>query len=108
MRGNLACTSLSLADNALGDEGAAAVAGALKTTRVTELNLWNNGLGAEGARAIGTLLVVGHSPVTELNIDGFALPVKKLRGIVGDEDKPIDSLALQKRKLGPLAGIVIG
>ena len=108
VRGNLACTSLSLADNALGDEGAAAVAGALKTTRVTALNLWNNGLGAEGARAIGTLLVVGHSPVTELNIDGFALPVKKLRGIVGDEDKPIDSLALQKRKLGPLAGIVIG
>jgi hypothetical protein len=46
--------------------------------------------------------------VTELNIDGFALPVKKLRGIVGDDAKPFDSLALQKKKLGPLAGIVIG
>ena len=108
VQSNQSLTSLSLADNKVRADGASLITGALRHTKVVTLDLCNNDVGPEGALAVGRHLSVHHSPVTAINLDGFSLPVRKLRGLVGEEAKPIDALAFNKKKLGPLSGVLIG
>jgi len=80
VRVNPTLTALSLAENALGPSGAAAVVSAMRGNRCVTLDLCSNDLGAAGAKAVGTQLAEAPSSLTSLNLDGFALPVRKLRG----------------------------
>jgi len=108
VRVNPTLTALSLAENALGPSGAAAVVSAMRGNRCVTLDLCSNDLGAAGAKAVGTQLAEAPSSLTSLNLDGFALPVRKLRGAVSDDlAKPADSLDLHKKRLGSLSGIAI-
>ena len=63
-------TSLDLFLNGIGDDGAKALAAALKNnTSLTSLNLGGNGIGAEGAKALATALKTNTS-LTSLNLRG--------------------------------------
>ena len=57
LKTNTALTTPYLWHNNIGDEGAAALAGALKTnTALTTLELWHNNIGDEGAAALAGAL----------------------------------------------------
>jgi hypothetical protein len=92
--------------NQLGDEGTTNLCDALRestVSKVQELSLWGSGIGPDGAKAIAALCTVCAS-VTEVNIDGFALPIKKLKGI-----EPVESLDFYGKgsNLGVASAIVI-
>jgi hypothetical protein len=81
----------------------------MRGNKCSTLDLSGNDVPIEGARAIGAQLASSHCTLTSINLDGFALPVKKLRGgVTTDDTKPPDTISLQKKRLGPLSGIVIG
>jgi hypothetical protein len=66
---NTSVTCINLGYNAIGDEGAVALADALKVnTSVTNLALYNNVIGDEGAAALAHALQVNTS-MTCVNID---------------------------------------
>lgn len=108
VQANASLTSLSVAENRLGAAGAVAVTRALRFSKVTTLDLSSNELTGDSAQDIASQLEASHSSLTSINVDGFALPIKKLRGIVGEEAKPVDAINLQKKKIGTLSGVLIG
>lgn len=109
LKANGTLTALSLIDNAVGSDGASAIVQSLKGTKCATLDLTSNEIGKEGAKAIGEHLAAlsAHANLTSLNLDGFALPIKKLRGADDTTTKPVDMIDLHKKRLGPLSGLVI-
>ena len=141
-------TALSLAENHLGPKGCTAIINAMRHNKVrgppcthtphiyshfslstpfplqqcTSLDVSNNDIGREGALAIGNHLILHEKAclLSLINLDGFQLPVRKLRGTGADDPsalpgsissstaKPVDNLDLHKKKLGPLSALVIG
>ena len=99
---NGSLTALRLGDNAIGDEGATALGAALTVnSSLTSLDIHWNKIGAKGGRAIAEALRVNNS-LTEINLDNFALPVKKLKGT-----DPVESLDLSQKGLAVASAIVI-
>ena len=94
----------------------------MHTRSCLQLNLAGNKLGPDGAKALapalvrGSLTSVRYGPLNherlspclpnllyvQVNIDGFALPIKQLKGI-----EPVDSLNFSNKELGPASAIVI-
>ena len=107
VKSNSSLTNLSVADNVLRAKGAATVTAAMRHAKVVSLDLSGNDIGAAGAHDVGHQLAISHSSLTAINLDGFLLPIKKLRGFVPDDAKPIDTLAFPKKKIGPLSAVVI-
>ena len=72
LKGNDTLTSLNLHDNDIGDEGAKALATAMKENeniKLTSLNLRANNIGDEGARAIATAMKENEKiKLTRLNL----------------------------------------
>ena len=94
--------SLDLMKNPLGEGGLALLGPELgKLPQLMTLSLQNCGLDPGGARAVAAFCAVSSS-VTEVNIDGFALPIKKLKGI-----EPVESLDFLRSNLGVASAIVI-
>ena len=74
-------TELNLWDKGLGPTEAIVLAELLKVnTALRSLNLAANGLGAEGAKALAEMLKF-NAAMASINLDGFALPVKQLKGV---------------------------
>jgi len=104
-------------NNFVGDGAArlaAAVLGNLKVDRFneipieemradwfTELDLKGKGVGVEGVMVVAGL-IPAMSALTKVNLDGFALPVKKLKGT-----DPVEMLDLSGKKLGGASAVVI-
>ena len=66
---NRVLTSVDLQVNAIGDDGAKAIAEALKVTAVlTELSLYRNNIGDDGAKAIAEALKV-NAVLTKLDLE---------------------------------------
>jgi Ran GTPase-activating protein (RanGAP) involved in mRNA processing and transport len=66
---NTSLTSIRLGYNKIGTEGAAVLADALKlNTSVTTMSLWNNNIDDEGAAALADVLKVNTS-VTEIDLN---------------------------------------
>ena len=66
-----ACTDLNLQGNQIGDEGAAALAQALREgamPRLRELNLAKNGIGTKGVAAFTDSLRAGGAPKLQLSL----------------------------------------
>ena len=62
-------TTLFLSNNSIGDEGAKAIAEALKVNAVlTKLSLGGNKIGDVGAKAIANALKLGTAVLTELDL----------------------------------------
>ena len=71
------------------------------TVQVTSLNLSHNKLDAEAGKALAEALKVNNAMNT-INLDGFDLPVKKLKGT-----EPVEELDFASKGLGIASGIVI-
>jgi len=85
-----------------GDEEAIEMAEVLpRFPALTSLDVGKNKIGPLGARAIGESFRANGS-LTEVNIDGFALPIKQLKGT-----EPVESLDFSSKELGPASAIVI-
>ena len=70
LAGNAVLTSLNVADNSIGNEGAKAFATALSdgNTVLKTLNLDHNGIGAEGTKALAAALSDGRALLTDLEL----------------------------------------
>jgi len=71
-------------------------------TSLMSLKLLHNHIGTAGAKPLAAALLVNNSLV-EVNLDGFALPVKELKGT-----EPVDSLNFSGQELNVASAVVIG
>ena len=96
-------TSLDLTEIGIGVPGALVLAGLLRAVRgsLTSLALKKTEIGESGAAAIGDALKVNDS-LTEVDLDGFALPLKRLKGT-----DPVESLDLSEKGLAFASAFVI-
>ena len=97
-------TKILVGGNRLRDEGTIILCDALRestVSKVEELSLHNNGIGPDGAKAIAALCIVCAS-LTQVKLDGFALPIKQLKGT-----EPVASLDFRFRGLGVASAVVI-
>eukprot|EP00900_Chrysochromulina_parva_P003387 jgi/Chrpa1/13049/Chrysochromulina_OHIO_Genome00024578-RA len=98
-------TALDLSSNDLKDEGIRAVCKAIqsnKETKLASLNFSDNDIGPVGANAAVVAMVAVTGALTEVHLDGHALPIKKLKGT-----EPVESLDLSNKALDVASTIVI-
>ena len=97
-------THLHLGECKLGPRAVHAIASCLAGNELPMLqclNLRNNNIGAVGAKSLAEALK-GNSAMITINLDGFALPVKQLKGT-----EPVASLDFSSKRLGVASAIVI-
>ena len=93
---------LGLDSNKIGPQGAKAIAAFRAVSpSVTSIDISRNDIGADGAKAIAEGLK-DNASVTEVNLDGFALPIKQLKGI-----ETVASLDFSGQALGIASAVVI-
>ncbi|KOO29439.1 protein nlrc3 [Chrysochromulina tobinii] len=73
----------------------------LREGSVKELDLRDCHLGHVATRLLAMMLPI-NGALTEVNLDGYALPIKKLKGT-----EPVESLDLSNKRLGVASAIVI-
>ena len=82
-------TELSLAKNAVGDQGAIAIAAVLGESKLKDLNLFGTGMKEEGARAFTEAITKAPS-LTRLNLQFNALRAESKKAVM----KPRNARAL--------------
>ena len=95
-------TELSLCSNELGDEGSKLIGVVLANNNsLTSLSLHGNNIGPDSGASIAEALKV-NGLMAEVSLDGFALPVKALKGT----DR-VERLDLSHQGLGVASALVI-
>ena len=74
----------------------------LRSESLTKLDLEGKGLGVPEAMVLADVLRSVCTSVTEVNLDGYPLPIKQLKGT-----EPTESIDLSSRHLGFVSAIVI-
>ena len=94
-------TSLDLGFNGIGSEATLELVSTFKEKQMASVGLARCGLDANATKIVAEYARVSES-LTEVNLDGFALPVKKLKGT-----EPVERLDFSGRGLGVDSAIVI-
>jgi serine/threonine protein kinase/Ran GTPase-activating protein (RanGAP) involved in mRNA processing and transport len=105
---NTAITSLNLEHNNLGDDGAAAIAGAIKYTLITTVNLSHNKIGPSGAGFLADALLE-NTAITALNLasnsigpNGASYLAEALK-----VNTAVTTLDLSDNNVGPVGAVVL-
>jgi hypothetical protein len=96
-------TTLNLYNNNIGDEGAKAIAAALRGSSVTTLHLYNNKIGDEGAKAVAAALNgrENAASVTTLNLNDNNIGDEGAKAIAAAlRESNVTTLALNNNKIG--------